>query len=147
MLSEIDFRVRLAIYTTLAEGGIPLSAALASKLHVPRPQIYESYERLHTARAIVLDPHTREVRMALPFSAVPTPFRVFAQGRTWFANCAWDSFGIPSLVGCDAVLTTSCPDCEAPIVHRVEQRRLADAHGVVHFAVPAAKWWDNIGYT
>jgi hypothetical protein len=147
MLSEIDYRIRYAIYTTFAEGGIPLSAGLSSKLRIPQPQILESYERLHNARAIVLDPRTREVWMALPFSAVPTPFRVLAENRTWFANCAWDAFGIPHLVGCDAVLTTTCMDCDAPIVHRVQERQLMDAHGVVHFAVPAAKWWENIGFT
>lgn len=147
MLSEIDYRVRLAVYTTFAEGGIPLSATLSAKLHVPLPQIHESYERLHAAHALVIDPHSREVKMALPFSAAITPFRVLADERTWHACCAWDAFGIPNLVGCDAVLTTNCPDCEGPIVHRVEQRRLVDAHGVAHFLVPAAKWWDHIGFT
>jgi hypothetical protein len=147
MLSEIDFRIRYAIYTTFAEGGIPLSATLSSKLHVPQPQILESFERLHVARAIVLDPHAKEVWMAPPFSARPTAFRVLAEDRTWWAPCAWDAFGITNLVGCDAVLTTTCPDCEGPIVHRVEQRSLVDAHGVVHFLVPAANWWDNIGFT
>jgi hypothetical protein len=146
-LAEIDARIRYAIYTVFAEGGVPLSAALASKLRLPQPQVFESYERLHLARAIVLDAQSREVRMALPFSAVPTPFRVLAENRTWFANCAWDAFGIPRLVECDAVLTTTCADCDAPIVHRVEHRQLIDAHGVVHFAVPAARWWDDIGFT
>jgi hypothetical protein len=147
MLSEIDYRVRLAIYTTFAEGGIPLSAMLSSKLHIPQQALRESYERLHNARAIVLDAHTREVAMALPFSAVPTPFRVLTEDKTWFASCAWDAFGIPNLMKCDAVLATTCLDCDGPIIHRVEQRHLIDAHGVVHFLVPAAKWWENIGFT
>ena len=85
--------------------------------------------------------------MALPFSSVPTPFTVEGGGRSWFANCAWDAFGIPILVGCDAVISTTCQDCDGKIVYRVENRRLADSHGVVHFGVPAAKWWDNIGFT
>lgn len=147
MLSEVDLRVRYSIYTTFAEGAVPLSTALSSKLHVPQQHIYESFERLHVARAIVLDAHTREVWMAPPFSAKPTAFRVVADARTWAAPCAWDAFGITNLLGCDAVVTTTCPDCEGPIVHRVEQRRLVDAHGVVHFLVPAARWWDNIGFT
>jgi hypothetical protein len=147
MLSEIDARVRYAIYAMFAEGGVPRAASLSSRLHIPQPAIRDSYERLHAARAIVLDPHTKEVWMALPFSAVPTDFRVLAEGRDWFANCAWDAFGIAILTGMDSVLSTTCLDCEGPIVHRVEGRRLVDAHGVVHFAVPAAKWWDNIGFT
>jgi hypothetical protein len=147
MLSEIDLRIRYSIYTAFAEGSVPLSTALASRLHVSQQQIHESYERLHAARAIVIDAHTREVWMAPPFSAKPTAFRVLAEDRAWSAPCAWDAFGITNLVGCDAVLTTTCPDCDGPIVHRVERRALIDAHGVVHFLVPAAKWWDNIGFT
>ena len=87
MLSEIDLRIRYSLYTTFAEGGIPLSAALASRLHVPQPQVSEAYERLAAARAIVLDPRTKEVWMAPPFSAKPTPFRVLAEDRSWSAPC------------------------------------------------------------
>ena len=29
-----------------------------------------------------------------PFSANPTPHRVLAVGREWYANCGWDAFGI-----------------------------------------------------
>jgi len=147
MLSEIDLRIRYTIYTVFADGGTPLSAALASKLHVPHQQIHESFQRLHAARAIVLDPHTKEVWMAPPFSARPSAFRVLAEDRTWWAPCGWDAFGITNLTGCDAALTTTCLDCDGPIVHRVERKALVDAHGVVHFLVPAAKWWDNIGFT
>jgi hypothetical protein len=85
--------------------------------------------------------------MALPFSSVPTPFKVEGGARSWFANCAWDAFGLPILVGVDAVITTTCQDCDAPIVYRVEGGQLAPSHGVVHFAVAAANWWDNIGFT
>jgi hypothetical protein len=142
-----DARIRHAIYKTFSEGGIPRSEMLSHRLHVPVDEVRSAMERLHASRAIVLDPHTREPWMALPFSSVPTPFVVEGAGRSWFANCAWDAFGIPILVGVDAVISTTCQDCEAPIVYRVEERRLADAHGVVHFAVPAARWWHDIGFT
>src|SRR4030095_9844153 len=101
--------------------------------------VRSAMERLHAAHAIVLDSRSREPWMALPFSSVPTPFVIEGGGRSWLATCAWDAFGIPILVGVDAVISTSCQDCEALIVYRVDQRRLADAHGVVHFAVAAAR--------
>jgi hypothetical protein len=142
-----DGRVRHAIYTTFSEGGIPRSEMLSHRLQLPLAEIRSAMERLHAAHAIVLDPVTREPWMALPFSSVPTSFVVEGGGRSWFANCAWDAFGIPILVGVDAVISTICQDCDRPIVYRVEQARLADAHGVVHFAVPAARWWDDIGFT
>jgi hypothetical protein len=147
MLSDIAQRVRFALYRAYAEGGIPQPPVLARQLHLQEGQIHAALEELHAAHAIVLDPRTREPWMALPFSSVPTAFTVEGGGRSWFANCAWDAFGIPILVGVDAVISTTCLDCDGRIVYRVEQRRLADAHGVVHFAVPAAKWWDNIGFT
>lgn len=142
-----DGRIRHAIYETFAEGGIPLSATLAHQLQIPVTEVRASLERLHEGQAIVLEQHTREPWMAAPFSSVPTPFVVEGGGRSWFANCAWDAFAIPPLVGIDAVIRTSCPDCDRPIVYRVDNGALADAHGVVHVAVPAAQWWDDIGFT
>jgi hypothetical protein len=142
-----DERIRHAIYKTFAEGGIPLSAALSRQLQVPIEEVQSAMERLDAQHAIVLDPRTRETMMALPFSSAPTPFKVEGGGRSWFANCAWDAFGLPILVGVDAVITTTCQDCDGPIVYRVEEGTLVDARGVVHFAVPAANWWDNIGFT
>ena len=142
-----DARVRHAIYTTFSEGGIPRSEMLAHQLQMAPAEVRSAMERLHTAHAIVLDPVTREPWMALPFSSVPTPFVIEGGGRSWFANCAWDAFGVPILVGVDAVIFTTCQDCDEPIVYRVEQQRLVDPHGVAHFAVPAARWWDDIGFT
>jgi len=147
MLSDIAQRVRHAVYRAYVDGGIPQTSMLARQLHLQEMQVRTALEELHDARALVLDPRTRETWMALPFSSVPTPFIVEGGGRSWFANCAWDAFGIPILVGCDAVISTTCQDCDGKIVYRVENRRLADSHGVVHFGVPAAKWWDNIGFT
>ena len=142
-----DGRIRHAIYQALAEGGIPLSATLSHQLQIPVENVRAALERLHEAHALVLNPHTREPWMALPFSSVPTPFIVESGARSWFANCAWDAFGLPVLLGIDAVIRATCPDCDLPIVYRVEDGKLADAHGVVHFAVPAAQWWDDIGFT
>jgi hypothetical protein len=147
MLSELALRVRHAIYRTFAEGGVPRSAALSAQLNVPIDEIKAAYQTLDEARAIVLDGRTHEVWMALPFSAVPTPHRVTSGSRAWYANCAWDAFGIPALVKGEMRIDSACGDCDAPIVYRVERGRILDAHGVAHFAVPAARWWDNIGYT
>jgi Alkylmercury lyase len=147
MLSELDFRVRHAIYRTFAEGGIPLSATLANTLGLPLDDIRHAYARLHEAHALVLDPQTSEVRMALPFSAVATPHRVICGDRSWFANCAWDAFAIPPLMQCKARVESACADCDMPMAYQIEGDDLRDAHGVVHFAVPAARWWDDIGFT
>ena len=147
MPSEFAPRVRHAIYRTFADGGIPKAETIARQLRMQVREVHASMHQLHDAHAIVLDPGTGEPRMALPISAVPTPHLVEGGGRSWFANCAWDAFGIPLLVGVDAVISTSFPDCDARIVYRVENGGIADASGVVHFAVPAARWWENIAFT
>jgi hypothetical protein len=147
MLSELVRRVRHAIYRTFAEGGVPRSAALSAQLNIPLDEIKAAYQRLDEAHAIVLDHRTKEVWMALPFSSVPTPHRVTSGERSWYANCAWDAFGITALIKGEMRIDSACGDCDAPIVYRVERGRILDAHGVAHFAVPAARWWDNIGYT
>jgi len=147
-VDEADRGLRNATYALVAElGRVPTAEEAAQATGLGLEDVRARWRSLHEAHAIVLDDATGEIRMANPFSGVPTRFRVHADGRSWHANCAWDAFGIPILVGVDAVITTTCPDCEGRIVYRVEQRKLVDAHGVVHFAVPAAKWWDDIGYT
>ena len=81
-------------------------------------------------------------------SAVPTPFRVRVQGSAWWANCAWDALGILALLGQDGEIDTQCAYSSADLAIAVRSRALdPDADGVIHFAVPAARWWDDIGYT
>jgi hypothetical protein len=103
--------------------------------------------RLHDARMLVLEPDRPEIRMVIPFSAVPTPYRVEAAGRSWFANCAWDAFGILAALGVDGHISSSCPDCGEPIEIDVADRRPEPADDVFHVLVPAHSWWDDIVFT
>jgi hypothetical protein len=103
--------------------------------------------RLHEARMVVLEPDRPEIRMVIPFSAVPTPYRVEAAGRSWFANCAWDAFGILAAFDVDGHISSSCPDCGEPIEIDVVDRRPEPADDVFHVLVPARSWWDDIVFT
>ena len=110
--------------------------------------MHAAYQRLHAAHAVVLDPRTREVWMALPFSSVPTPFQVRGIGdRSWFANCAWDAFGICAALHVDGVVDTSCPDCGDPITVRIVGDRPDDESLLFHCLVPASRWWNDIVFT
>ena len=77
-------------------------------------EVREAWRQLHEAHAVVLNPATPEIRMANPFSAVPTAYRVHADGRWWYANCAWDAFGVLSALKVDGRIESSCPDCGEP---------------------------------
>ena len=102
---------------------------------------------LHGAHALVLNPATTEIRMANPFSAVPTAFRVHAVGSWWYGNCAWDALGICAALHVDGRIETSCPDCGETIALELRSQRVDDERLVFHCLVPAARWWDDIVFT
>jgi hypothetical protein len=96
---------------------------------------------------LVLQPDSGEVLMASPFSAVPTAYRVEAGEQGWWANCIWDALGVCAMIRSDATVLTSCPDCGEAMSLTVEAGELLPAPGIVHFAVPAARWWKDIVFT
>jgi hypothetical protein len=108
--------------------------------------VRRGWERLHDVHALVLD-SKGEIRMANPFSAVPTPHRVHAGGRSWYANCAWDAFGVCAALDVDGRIETTCPDCGAPLTVGVHDGRPDDEDLVFHSLVDAAHWWDDIVFT
>ena len=105
------------------------------------------WRQLHELHALVLEPASDEIRMANPFSAVPTAYRVQARGRWWYANCAWDAFGVLAALDVDGRVESSCPDCGEPYVVRVESKRIDRPDLLFHCLVPASRWWDDIVFT
>jgi len=85
--------------------------------------------------------------MANPFSAVPTAHRVHAGGRWWYANCAWDAFGICAALHTDGAIETSCPDCGEVLAVAIRGQRPSDKTMRFHCLVPATSWWENIVFT
>ena len=65
----------------------------------------------------------------------------------WYANCAWDAFGIAAALHRDADIASTCPDCNEPLAYRIRGGCPEAAESAVHFAVPAAHWWDDIIHT
>jgi hypothetical protein len=103
--------------------------------------------RLADAHAIVLD-EAGELWMAHPFSAVPTPFEVEVAGTRHTANCVWDALGVIELLGGTGTARFPCPDCGEPLRVDVRDGELRDPPELlVHFAVPAARWYEDIGFT
>jgi Alkylmercury lyase len=147
--NAFDRAVRLAVYRTIVAGGVPpTSQELAAELDVPTADVDASLQRLADAHALVLQPGTTSIWMAAPFSAIPTPFDVSVGDRRYFANCVWDALGIPACLQADARIDSSCPDCAEPLRLEVRDGALREpAGGVLHFAIPAARWWEDIGAT
>ena len=147
--AALDTEVRLHIYETfLATGSPPLVSDTARALKLPPDDAGAAYERLSASRVIVLRPGTRDVLMAAPLSAVPTRFSVrIDDGRRYYANCVWDALGVLAMLDRNGVVDATCADCDAAVDLRVESGVLAPSDAVVHFAVPAARWWEDIVFT
>lgn len=143
-----DDAVRLAIMRKFVdEARPPAPNELASIVGIPQAAVEASLRRLHDARVIVLAPGTPLVWMANPFSALPTPFEVRSGDRRWWGNCIWDALGVLTTVGMDGEVRTSCPDCGEPLRLEVRDGEIGGDAAVVHYATPAAQWWDDIGST
>jgi hypothetical protein len=140
--------VRLHVYEQMIEtSAAPSTADVARALAVPEADVEAAFRALADARLLVLRPETTTVWMAMPFSNVQTPFTVISGGRAYYANCAWDAFGIAALLGADARVFTTCADCGGAIERKIASGALTDPRGVVHFALPARRWWEDIGFT
>jgi len=143
----LDATVRLRVLHAFLAGETPTVATVARNLREPATAIAESFDRLAAGRAIVLVPRTHEIMMAAPFAGRPTDFQVTVGARRYNANCIWDALGIPAMLGgTNADIETVCEDCAAPLRLSIRDRKVA-GDGIVHFAVPAARWWEDIGFT
>lgn len=128
-------------------GRAPTAADVAAASGATTAEVIHGWRRLHDAHALVLDTDGREIRMVNPFSAVPTAYRVLADGRWWYANCAWDAFGVCAALGTDGDIETSCPDCGDRIDVAVRDAQPDDPSLLFHCLVPANRWWDDIVFT
>jgi len=147
-LEQADIDLRNATYGLFVElGRAPTLEETADVVGAPASDVEEGWRRLHEAHALVLDLPNVAVRMANPFSAVPTSFRVHAAGRSWYANCAWDAFGVCAALNADGRIETSCPDCGEAIGVELRDNGPDDETLLFHCLVPAAHWWDNIVFT
>ena len=146
--ADLDREVRLHIYRRFVDGGQPPTAkGTARALGLSDDEAADAFRRLAEGHVIVLQPGTLDIWMANPLSAVPTPFRAEVGGRSWYGNCAWDAPGIVAMLGGDGRVDTACPDCEEPLEMTIRDGRLEPVEAVGHFAVPARKWWEDIGFT
>ena len=147
-MNNEDVVLRNLTYRMFVEFGRPPTVHdLAVTTGSPPDAVWAGWQRLHNDHALVLQSQTRELRMANPFSAVPTAYRVHADNRWWYANCAWDAFGICAALHVDGRVEASCTDCGEPVTVKVVNKQPDDESLLFHCVVPAARWWDDIVFT
>ena len=146
-IHDADIRLRNTTYALFVERGrAPRSDEVADVEQSTRAEVVAGWRRLHEAHAVVLHPGG-DIGMANPFSAVPTAYRVLVGERWWFANCAWDAFGVCAALHSDGDIESSCPDCGEAIRIDVRNQQPLDPSLLFHCLIPAVGWWDDIGFT
>ena len=146
---DFDTAVKLNIYETIAATtNTPISAQVAVALNSTPAEVEAAFQRLYQKRLLVLEQGTSShIRMAPPFSGIETPHVVKIGGKSYYANCAWDALGVAAALHHDADIESVCGDCGEPVSFQVRNGRPLPQDCVIHFAVPAARWWDDIIYT
>lgn len=143
--TDSDWQIRQHIYARLiATGRAPDIHDIAAQFALHPASAQTALQRLHDAHVLVLA-DDGAVLMAHPLSAVPTDYRAHINGRWLYANCAWDSLGIPAMLGSDVQIEALHPLTRQPIPYAVSGGQLAGADdGLVHFARPFRHWYDDI---
>lgn len=145
---DFDTQTKLAIYKHFAEtGSRPSAATVAERVGSNTSSVLEAYARLRAQRVLVLESDGESIRMAPPFSGVPTQHRVVVGDKQYFANCAWDALGVLAALHQAGEVNSRCEQSGEPFRLEVGLDGPPPSSWLFHCLVPAAKWWDDIVFT
>lgn len=146
-MEPVDWRLRAELYQQFIEGaGSPSHASLGAAMEMEEEEIRRRLSVLAAHHLITQQGDDGFVWMVHPFSAVPTAFPVETLLGLFWANCAWDVLGIPSLLGVDSTTRTRCAESGQDLELGVLSGE-AWGEGCIHFLVPPRDSWNDIGYT
>ena len=147
-LMSLDTQTKLAIYRHFAETGQrPSVEVVAERVRSDVSSVREAFLTLRAQRVLVLEPDGVSIRMAPPFSGVPTQHVVIVDDTKYFANCAWDSFGIPAALHRPAQVRSRCEQSAEQLNLEIGLEGPPSCSWLFHCLVPAARWWDDIVFT
>jgi len=145
---EIDTQVKLAVYRHFVEtAGRPSPEQVAERTGLKARDVLEAYPRLRAQRVLALEEDGVNIRMAPPFSGVPTQHVVSAAGKEYYANCAWDALGVLAALHQPGVVHSRCEQSGELLHLRVSLDGPDPSPWLFHSLVPASKWWDDIVFT
>lgn len=145
---DLLWTVRQFIYDYIVENERPPTVSeTATGLAIGVVEAQDAYRRLHGYHAILLERGSLDVRIANPFSGVPTQFRVHVNGRSYWATCAWDMLGIPAALHADARIEAMCADTQTPTEILVENGAVRETGELIHLPVPFRNWHDDLRRT
>jgi hypothetical protein len=145
---DLDTSIKLTIYRHFAEAGTaPGPEQVAEPLGCSAAEVRAAFLRLRANRVLLLEPDGVTIRMAPPFSGVPTAHRVEIGRQRYFANCAWDALGIPAALHRPAVVHSRCGESDEPLRLEVGTDGPEPSDWLFHCQVPAARWWADLVFT
>jgi hypothetical protein len=148
MNDSLLWQIRHFIYNRFAETAQPAGVEeTARHFNISTEAASELYKELHNRHALFMEPGTLNIRMANPFSGIPTDFAVHANGKKYYANCAWDMLGIPIALHTDAVIEAVCTESNEPIWLEIRDGQITNNQLLIHFPLPFAHWYDDLAFT
>ena len=145
---SLFWQVRHFVYNYFADTtGPPSVEDTALHFNTSIEEAGALYKELHNRHAFFLEPETLTIRMANPFSGIPTDFKVLANGKTYYANCAWDMLGIPATLHTDAILEAVCTESNELVRLEIENGQITNYDLLIHFPLPFARWYDDLVFT
>ena len=140
--------LRIHIYDVLLDRGSPPRVAeLAREFRVTETAARDAIAGLKIGKTVLPHPRTGEIWMAGPFAGEETGYRVSGKRATWFANCAWDMLGVAMIAREWVSIEARCGDCDEPLRLSADHESPSRDDLVVHFLVPARRWYDDVGFT
>jgi hypothetical protein len=144
---DFDTTVKVTIYRITAGTGTPPSAAdVAAHVAADASAVKGAFTRLRAKRLLFLDPDG-EIRMAPPFSSIPTQHRVTVGDMDYYAPCAWDALGIGAALHRPALVQSQCAESHEPLRLSIGLDGPEPSSWLFHCLVPAAQWWDDLVFT
>jgi hypothetical protein len=140
--------LRHFVYDEMLSNGLPPSAAaIGAHFGIGADEVKGELAALKLGKTILVHPKTGEIWMAGPFASSVTPYRIVGPRQSWWANCAWDMLGVALIVNEHVQLVASCCDCGESLTLDASPARGIASDWLVHFLVPARRWYDDIGFT
>jgi hypothetical protein len=148
IITEFDLKIRYQIYRFFADQyRAPSYQEIAVLLNADKEEVRDSFHKLHERHMIFLEYGVDTIRMANPFSAIPTKFKVKSGQKEWWANCAWDSLGIAAALKIDVQIQAYYPDIQGTVELRMENGMVDGKNHVVYFPLPFSQWYDDLVFT
>ena len=145
------WQVRAFVYNHFADTTHPPRVEDAARhFNIEIEEVSALYKELHNRHALFLEPETLTIRMANPFSGIPTDFRVHTNGKTYFANCAWDMLGIPAALSSrsDALIEAVCAESNESVQLEIRDGEIISSELLkIHFPLRFARWYDDLLFT